>query len=221
MSRRSSRRSRRSSSSRTCRARCNSIARRSTSRCATTSPSATVPFAIVGRDAVQIFLKGSAPSQPDRCDRPGRPGHAFVCVTDPDALAGELASRHVDFHKTIRESRRRPARPRAADLDGYAFFRPAALIGGSAASAPRFCRLPSLWALVRVQPGAPNPRRAGLRGADEPEPWVGAQQIPGWADGEVHHARVADRDGLIQVRERLLQAACGPVQHRQMKSGRG
>ena len=60
-------------------------------------------FAVVGRDAVQIFLKGSAASQPNHTRQSWAPWDAFVYVADPDSLAGELASRYVAFHKTIRD----------------------------------------------------------------------------------------------------------------------
>jgi len=79
-------------------------------------------FAIVGRDAVQIFLKGSAPPQPNCSRQSWAFWDAFVYVADPDALASELASRYVAFHKTIRDRDDGLRGFEVRDLDGYVIF---------------------------------------------------------------------------------------------------
>jgi catechol 2,3-dioxygenase-like lactoylglutathione lyase family enzyme len=79
-------------------------------------------FAIVGRDAVQIFLKGSAASQPNYTRQSWALWDAFVYVADPDALAGELATRYVAFHKTIRDRDDGLRGFEVQDLDGYVIF---------------------------------------------------------------------------------------------------
>jgi catechol 2,3-dioxygenase-like lactoylglutathione lyase family enzyme len=79
-------------------------------------------FAIVGRDGVQIFLKGSAAAQPNCTRQCWAPWDAFVYVADPDALAGELASRYVAFHKTIRDRDDGLRGFELQDPDGYVLF---------------------------------------------------------------------------------------------------
>ena len=79
-------------------------------------------FAIVGRDGVQIFLKGSARPQPNHTRQSWAPWDAFVYVADPDSLAGELASRYVAFHRTIRDRDDGLRGFEVQDVDGYVIF---------------------------------------------------------------------------------------------------
>jgi catechol 2,3-dioxygenase-like lactoylglutathione lyase family enzyme len=79
-------------------------------------------FAIVGRDGVQILLKASAPPLPNYTRHCWAPWDGFVYVAEPDALAGELASRYVAFHKTIRDRDDGLRGFEVQDLDGYVLF---------------------------------------------------------------------------------------------------
>jgi catechol 2,3-dioxygenase-like lactoylglutathione lyase family enzyme len=79
-------------------------------------------FAVVGRDGVQIFLEGSAAAQPNHARHAWAVWDAFVHVADPDALAGELASRYVTFHRTIRDRDDGLRGFEVQDPDGYVIF---------------------------------------------------------------------------------------------------
>ena len=95
-----------------------------TSNCLTIGPISPF-FAIVGRDAVQVFLKsvaGTVCAQPNHTRHEWAPWDAFVFVSDPDTLATELRSRAVTFHKDLgdREDGLRGFEVR--DNDGYVLF---------------------------------------------------------------------------------------------------
>ncbi len=85
-------------------------------------------FAIVERDAVQIHLKdvsdaeGTVSPQPNPSRHPWAPWDAFVFLTDPDALAAELASRGVGFHKEIHDREDGLRGFEIRDRDGYVLF---------------------------------------------------------------------------------------------------
>lgn len=82
-------------------------------------------FAIVGRDAAQLFLKAvdeSVHPLPNASRHAWAPWDAFISVGDPDALAAELAARGTEFHQplTNRDDGLRGFEVR--DADGYVLF---------------------------------------------------------------------------------------------------
>jgi catechol 2,3-dioxygenase-like lactoylglutathione lyase family enzyme len=82
-------------------------------------------FAIVGRDAAQIFLKlvsESVHPQPNHTRHEWAPWDAFVFVADPDALAAELTARGATFHRELRDRDDGVRGFEIADADGYVLF---------------------------------------------------------------------------------------------------
>ncbi len=81
-------------------------------------------FAIVGRDSAQIFLKSEdgIPPQPNRTRHRHLRLDAFVYVEDPDALAGEFASRGVSFAVPLQDTHDGLRGFELDDADGYRLF---------------------------------------------------------------------------------------------------
>lgn len=86
---------------------------------------ATDPFfAIVARDSAWIFLKSHEGLQP----APNSSRHAwikwdaYVFVPDPDALADELAQRHMEFHTPLGVTSENLRGFEVRDPDGYVLF---------------------------------------------------------------------------------------------------
>jgi catechol 2,3-dioxygenase-like lactoylglutathione lyase family enzyme len=82
-------------------------------------------FAIVGRDAVQIFLKAVSAEispQPNHTRHEWAPWDAFVFVNDPDSLATEYTSRGVNFHRELVDRDDRLRGFEVCDNDGYVLF---------------------------------------------------------------------------------------------------
>jgi catechol 2,3-dioxygenase-like lactoylglutathione lyase family enzyme len=85
-------------------------------------------FAIVGRDSVQIYLKNVSDDthtispQPNHTRHHWAPWDAFVFLADPDALAAELESRGVEFHKEIHDTEDGLRGFEIRDRDGYVLF---------------------------------------------------------------------------------------------------
>jgi catechol 2,3-dioxygenase-like lactoylglutathione lyase family enzyme len=82
-------------------------------------------FAIVGRDAAQLFLKcvsDSVGPQPNCTRHEWAPWDAFVFVAEPDALAAELTARGTPFHRELREREDGVRGFEIADADGYVLF---------------------------------------------------------------------------------------------------
>ena len=82
-------------------------------------------FAIVKRDAARLFLKAITPEvQP--MPNPSRHGwarwDAYVYTPDPDALAGELASRGVSFHAPLDDNADNLRGFEVMDADGYVLY---------------------------------------------------------------------------------------------------
>jgi catechol 2,3-dioxygenase-like lactoylglutathione lyase family enzyme len=81
-------------------------------------------FAIVGRDAAQIFLKseGGISPMPNPTRHPHLRLDAFVYVEDPDALAAEFAERAVAFSKPLQDTHDGLRGFELCDPDGYTLF---------------------------------------------------------------------------------------------------
>lgn len=82
-------------------------------------------FAIVGRDAAQLFLKFVSESvrpQPNCTRHEWAPWDAFVFVADPDGLAAELATRGAPFHRALHDRDDGLRGFEVADADGYVLF---------------------------------------------------------------------------------------------------
>ena len=90
------------------------------------SEPADQPFvAIVGRDAVQIFLKsvpGDIGAQPNHTRHEWVPWDAFVFVQDPDLLAAEFTSRSLSFHRDIMDRKDGLRGFEVSDEDDYVLF---------------------------------------------------------------------------------------------------
>lgn len=82
-------------------------------------------FAIVGRDAVQIFLKEVADEVgplPNHKRHEWAPWDAFVRVQDPDGLAVELVERGLDLRRELLDRDDGLRGFEIADRDGYVLF---------------------------------------------------------------------------------------------------
>ncbi len=81
-------------------------------------------FAIVGRDAVQIFMKSDKDAQPlpNAQRHPWMRWDAFVHVPDPDALAAELASAGATVSQPLQDTHDGLRGIEIRDPDGYVLF---------------------------------------------------------------------------------------------------
>lgn len=80
-------------------------------------------FGIVSRNGASIMLKsvGVAPRPNCKQHRDAR-WDAYVHVPDPDALAAEVASRNVEFSKSLRDTHDGLRGFEIEDADGYVLF---------------------------------------------------------------------------------------------------
>ena len=82
-------------------------------------------FAVVGRDAVQVYLKAVSDAispQPNHTRHEWAPWDAFISVDDPDSLAREFRSRGADFHREIADRDDWLRGFEVCDKDGYVLF---------------------------------------------------------------------------------------------------
>ena len=83
-------------------------------------------FGIVRRGGAQILLKDVGVAPVPNCTRDVKQGiarwDAFVGVPDPDALAGEFASRDVEFFEPLQDTDDGLRGFALRDADGYVLF---------------------------------------------------------------------------------------------------
>jgi len=83
-------------------------------------------FGIVRRGGAQILLKAVGVAPVPNYTRDIKQGiarwDAFVSVPDPDALAAEFASRHVEFFEPLRDTHDGLRGFEIQDADGYLLF---------------------------------------------------------------------------------------------------
>jgi len=81
-------------------------------------------FAIIGRDAAQIFIKSDKDVGPlPNCQRhPWMAWDAFVYVEEPDALATEFAGHGAAFTKPLEDTHDGLRGFEISDPDGYVLF---------------------------------------------------------------------------------------------------
>lgn len=80
-------------------------------------------FAIVGRDAVMLFLKsGKAAPAPNSKLDPSMRWDAYCYVPDPDALAAEFARRGTAFSSALQDTHDGLRGFEITDPDGYVLF---------------------------------------------------------------------------------------------------
>ena len=83
-------------------------------------------FGIVRRGGAQILLKDVGVAPLPNCTRDVKKGiarwDAFVEVPDPDALAAEYASRHVEFTEPLKNTDDGLRGFEVKDADGYVLF---------------------------------------------------------------------------------------------------
>jgi catechol 2,3-dioxygenase-like lactoylglutathione lyase family enzyme len=96
----------------------------------TEPPHNTPFFAIVSRDNVMLFLKGSGAALPNPTRYSWARWDAYFLVPDPDALAEEFESRGVSFTESLKDTHDGLRGFELRDPDGYVLFfgRPAANI---------------------------------------------------------------------------------------------
>ena len=80
-------------------------------------------FGIVRRGGAMIMLKavGVGPL-PNYKRQPAARWDAYVCVPDPDELAAEFSSRHVEFSKPLEDTHDGLRGFELQDADGYVLF---------------------------------------------------------------------------------------------------
>jgi len=81
-------------------------------------------FAIIGRDAAQLFLKsdqGTSPL-PNSSRNPEMQWDAFLNVPDPDSLAAEFASHGIIFSEPLQNTHDGLRGFEIRDPDGYILF---------------------------------------------------------------------------------------------------
>jgi catechol 2,3-dioxygenase-like lactoylglutathione lyase family enzyme len=96
----------------------------------TEPPHQTPFFAIVSRDGVMLFLKGSGAALPNPQRYAWARWDAYFLVPDPDALAAEFEERGVIFSDSLKDTHDGLRGFELQDPDGYVLFfgRPAAII---------------------------------------------------------------------------------------------
>ena len=96
----------------------------------TEPPQQTPFFAIVSRDNVMLFLKGSGAALPNPKRYSWARWDAYFLVPDPDALAAEFEERGVSFSDSLKDTHDGLRGFELTDPDGYVLFfgRPAASI---------------------------------------------------------------------------------------------
>ncbi|MFN8058701.1 MAG: hypothetical protein U0Q12_06000 [Vicinamibacterales bacterium] len=83
-------------------------------------------FGIVKRGGAMIMLKAVGVEPLPNCEREGGRGwarwDAYVHVSDPDALAAEFSSRHVEFRQPLRDDEDGLRGFELRDADGYVLY---------------------------------------------------------------------------------------------------
>ena len=79
-------------------------------------------FGIVCRGGAQILLKAVVPNYTRDVKKGIARWDAFVDVPDPDALAAEFASRHVEFSEPLKDTDDGLRGFELKDADGYVLF---------------------------------------------------------------------------------------------------
>jgi catechol 2,3-dioxygenase-like lactoylglutathione lyase family enzyme len=80
-------------------------------------------FGIVSRDGANIMLKSVRVGPLPNCQRhPDARWDAYLHVPDPDTLAAEFASRHVEFSAPLKNDDDGLRGFELKDLDGYVLF---------------------------------------------------------------------------------------------------
>jgi catechol 2,3-dioxygenase-like lactoylglutathione lyase family enzyme len=80
-------------------------------------------FGIVRRDSAMIMFKDVGVAPLPNCRRePAARWDAYLNVPDPDALAAEFASRHVDFSEPLKDTHDGLRGFELKDPDGYVLF---------------------------------------------------------------------------------------------------
>ena len=99
----------------------------------TEAPGNTPFFAIVSRDNVMLFLKGSGAALPNPKRYAWARWDAYFLVPDPDALAAEFESRGVSFSDSLKDTHDGLRGFELKDPDGYVLFfgRPVANISAT------------------------------------------------------------------------------------------
>jgi catechol 2,3-dioxygenase-like lactoylglutathione lyase family enzyme len=103
-----------------------------------TEPPRNTPFfAIVSRDNVMLFLKGSGAALPNPQRYSWARWDAYFLVPDPDALAAEFENRSVSFSEALKDRHDGLRGFELIDPDGYVLFfgRPQAALGPKPESA--------------------------------------------------------------------------------------
>ena len=99
-----------------------------------TEPPRNTPFfAIVSRDNVMLFLKGSGAALPNAKRYAWARWDAYFLAPDPDGLAAEFESRGVSFSESLKDTHDGLRGFELRDPDGYVLFfgRPAESISAS------------------------------------------------------------------------------------------
>jgi catechol 2,3-dioxygenase-like lactoylglutathione lyase family enzyme len=96
-------------------------------------PRGTPFFAIVSRDNVMLFLKGSGAALPNPKRYTWARWDAYFLVPDPDALAAEFEGRGVGFSESLKDTHDGLRGFELMDPDGYVLFfgRPASSISAA------------------------------------------------------------------------------------------
>ena len=88
----------------------------------TEPPHNTPFFAIVSRDNVMLFLKGSGAALPNPQRYSWARWDAYFFVPDPDALAAEFEGRGVSFSESLKDTHDGLRGFELIDPDGYVLF---------------------------------------------------------------------------------------------------
>jgi catechol 2,3-dioxygenase-like lactoylglutathione lyase family enzyme len=81
-------------------------------------------FAVLGRDAAQLFVKseGGIAPVPNHTRHPHLRWDAFIYTPDPDALADEFATQGLTFSLPLKDTSDGLSGFELADPDGYVLF---------------------------------------------------------------------------------------------------
>jgi catechol 2,3-dioxygenase-like lactoylglutathione lyase family enzyme len=80
-------------------------------------------FGIVQRGAAMIMFKDvGVPALPNRERQAGARWDAYIAVPDPDKLAEEFASRHVEFSMPLQDNQDNLRGFEIKDIDGYHLY---------------------------------------------------------------------------------------------------
>ena len=86
-------------------------------------PSEAPFFGIVQRGGAMLMLKDvGIPALPNLKRHEWQRWHAYLFVPDPDALAAEFASRHIEFWKPLHDNSDNLRGFEVRDADGYVLY---------------------------------------------------------------------------------------------------